>query len=149
MFSHVSVGSTDLGKAGVFYDALLAPLKVIRRLVSVDGGPAALCWVGQAQTLPRFYVYLPFDGQPASAGNGGMVAFLAASPGAVDAAYLSGLAAGGSDAGAPGARPHYGHGYYGAYLRDPDGNKVHIVHRGDLLGAPSHASSRPIGAAHG
>jgi catechol 2,3-dioxygenase-like lactoylglutathione lyase family enzyme len=61
-----------------------------------------------------------------------MVAFTAPSPNAVDAAYAAGLLAGGHDEGEPGLRSHYGDGYYGAYLRDPDGNKVHIVHRGDL-----------------
>jgi catechol 2,3-dioxygenase-like lactoylglutathione lyase family enzyme len=61
-----------------------------------------------------------------------MVAFLAPDPKAVDAAYQAGLAAGGTDEGGPGPRVRYGRGYYGAYLRDPDGNKVHVVHRGDL-----------------
>lgn len=61
-----------------------------------------------------------------------MVAFAAPSQSAVDAAYTAGLLAGGSDEGKPGNRPHYGEGYYGAYLRDPDGNKVHITHRGDV-----------------
>src|SRR2546427_10912137 len=54
------------------------------------------------------------------------------SPDAVDAAHAAGLARGGSDEGPPGPRPHYGDGYYGAYLRDPDGNKVHVVHRADV-----------------
>jgi hypothetical protein len=48
------------------------------------------------------------------------------------AAHAAGLLAMGVDDGAPGPRPHYGDGYFGAYLRDPDGNKVHLVHRGDL-----------------
>jgi catechol 2,3-dioxygenase-like lactoylglutathione lyase family enzyme len=59
-----------------------------------------------------------------------MVAFLAPSPEAVEAAYAEGLRKGGSDEGPPGPRPHYDPDYCGAYLRDPDGNKVHIVHRG-------------------
>ncbi|MNE74219.1 hypothetical protein D3C80_1702800 [compost metagenome] len=79
-------------------------------------------------------MYIPLDGQPATIGNGSMVAFLAASPQAVQAAHAAGLAQGGADEGAPGPRPHYGAGYFGAYLRDPDGNKVHIVHRADLPG---------------
>lgn len=94
MFSHVTVGTRDLERAGRFYDAVLSPLGLRRRPVSPDGGPAALCWV---------------------------------------AAHAAGLAHGGADAGAPGPRPRYGNGYYGAYLRDPDGNKIHIVHRADLL----------------
>lgn len=80
--------------------------------------------------LPRFYAYLPFDGRFCSADNGGMVAFLAPSPEAVKHAYAEGPQQGGSDEGSPGPRLHYGQDYFGAYLRDPDGNKVHIVHRG-------------------
>ncbi|WP_175881218.1 VOC family protein [Burkholderia sp. BCC0044] len=132
MFSHVTVGARDLGRAGRFYDAVLAPLGLKRRVVTSDGGPPALCWVAGQTPLPRFYVYLPYDGEPASIGNGSMVAFLAPSQEVVNTAYAKGLEHGGTDNGAPGLRPRYGDGYYGAYLRDPDGNKVHIVHRGDL-----------------
>lgn len=132
MFSHVTVGSSDLGRAGAFYDAVLHPLGLVRRPVAPDGGPAALCWIAPGASLPRFYVYLPFDRKAASAGNGSMVAFQAPTPAAVDAAYAAGLAAHGADGGAPGPRPQYGEGYYGAYLRDPDGNKVHLVCRGDI-----------------
>ena len=144
MFSHVTVGCSDLDRAARFYDALLLPLGLRRRPVTPDGGPAAACWVVPDQPLPRFYVYQPFDRSPMSVGNGSMVAFLAAGPVAVDEAHKAGLASGGRDEGAPGPRPHYGAGYYGAYLRDPDGNKVHVAYRGDLLaqGAvePSEAS---------
>ncbi|MFS2127161.1 VOC family protein [Pseudomonas sp. Pseusp97] len=132
MFSHVTVGAQDLERAGRFYDAILLPLGLTRRAVTPDGGPPALCWVTATAPLPRFYVYLPRNGEPSTAGNGCMVAFLAASEAAVAAAYTAGLAAGGTDEGAPGPRPHYGAGYFGAYLRDPEGNKVHIVHRADL-----------------
>ena len=84
--------------------------------------------------LPRFYVRLPWNGAPSTWGNGCMVAFLAPSRHAVDAAWRAGMEAGGTDEGQPGPRPHYGPGYYGAYLRDPDGNKLHIVLRADLAG---------------
>jgi catechol 2,3-dioxygenase-like lactoylglutathione lyase family enzyme len=132
MFSHVTVGCRDLERAARFYDAILLPLGLVRRVVVPDGGPAAACWIDASRAMPRFYVYLPFDGAPATVGNGSMIAFCAPSPAAVDTAYAAGIAAHGSDEGAPGERPHYGIGYYGAYLRDPDGNKVHLVHRGDL-----------------
>lgn len=132
MFSHVTVGVSDLDRAERFYDAVLLPLELRRRPVTPDGGPASACWVGKDHTLPRFYAYIPFDGRPANPGNGSMVAFLAPSPEAVSIAHAAGVATGGSDEGAPGPRPHYGEGYFGAYLRDPDGNKVHIVHRGDI-----------------
>lgn len=132
MFSHITVGSNDLDAAGQFYDAVLIPLGLRRRQVVPDGGPAALCWIHPAMTLPRFYVYSPFNREAANSGNGSMVAFLAPSPDAVDMAYAAGMAAGGEDSGKPGPRPNYGEGYYGAYLFDPDGNKVHLAFRGDL-----------------
>jgi len=133
MFSHVTVGVGDLDRAARFYDALLAPLGLSQRPVTPDDGPPSRCWGDPVRSLPRFYAYNPFNRHAASAGNGSMVAFQAASPEAVDAAYAAGMAAGGSDEGAPGERLHYGKGYYGAYLRDPDGNKIHVVHRGDLV----------------
>lgn len=132
MFSHVTVGTNDLARAIVFYDALLAPLGLRQRRMQPDGGPPAACWETPGVALPRFYVYSPYDRMPATVGNGSMIAFLASSPAAVDAAHAAGMRHGGSDEGAPGPRDHYAIGYYGAYLRDPDGNKVHIVHRGDL-----------------
>lgn len=132
MFSHITVGCSDIDRAAAFYDAVLYPLGFQRRPVKPDGGPASACWFMPGQPLPRFYAYLPFDRQPATAGNGSMVAFLAQTPAAVDAAYAAGIAARGTDDGPPGPRPHYGDGYYGAYLRDPDGNKVHVVCRNDL-----------------
>lgn len=58
-----------------------------------------------------------------------MTAFLAPSVEAVELAHAQAMRHGGIDEGAPGPRPHYGTGYFGAYLRDPDGNKIHIVHR--------------------
>jgi catechol 2,3-dioxygenase-like lactoylglutathione lyase family enzyme len=124
MFSHVTVGCADLERAAAFYDAILAPIGLVRRPVTPDGGPPSACWIVPGQSLPRFYVYIPFDGAPARAGNGSMVAFAAPSQAAVDAAHQAGLAAGGTEEGAPGPRNCYGTGYYAGYLRDPDGNKV-------------------------
>jgi catechol 2,3-dioxygenase-like lactoylglutathione lyase family enzyme len=132
MFSHVTVGTRDLARATAFYDALLSPIGLIQRPVVPDGGPPAACWINPLERLPRFFVYLPFDGNPATAGNGTMVAFLAGSAEAVDQAYAAAMAKGGTDEGAPGPRERYAKGYYGAYLRDPDGNKIHIAYRGDL-----------------
>jgi len=140
MFSHIAVGVSDLNRASDFYDAILLPLGLQQRQVTPDGGPAARCWIVPGQTLPRFYAYAPFNRQAPSAGNGSMVAFLAPDAHAVRRAHAAGLAAGGTDEGAPGPRPHYGDGYYGAYLRDPDGNKIHLVYRGDLA-APGAVSS--------
>ncbi|MFK5949381.1 MAG: hypothetical protein QM500_11515, partial [Methylococcales bacterium] len=73
------------------------------------------------------------DGKPASVGNGSMVAFLSPTIDAVNEAYSAGMSAKGIDEGKPGMRERYGDNYYGAYLRDPEGNKIHIVYRGDIV----------------
>jgi catechol 2,3-dioxygenase-like lactoylglutathione lyase family enzyme len=136
MFSHVMVGARDLARTCAFYDAVLAPLGLQRRWEGQDdGGPPGIGWAAPGSRVPTFFVQEPFDRQPASAGNGCMVAFLAPFPEAVGQAHAAGLAAGGADEGAPGERLQYGRGYYGAYLRDPEGNKLHVVHRGDLAAA--------------
>lgn len=125
MFSHVSVGTGDLGRAIAFYDAVLAPLGIAREAKSEGGagwrrdGEAGMFWVG-----------VPFDGSAASSGNGWMAAFSAPSRAAVDAAYRAAIEAGGRDEGPPGMRPQYAADYYGAYVRDLDGNKIHFVRRG-------------------
>ena len=129
MLSHVTFGTGDLARSEAFYDAVLGAIGLVRRVVEPDGGPPCAAWHAAGADMPRFYVYEPFDGAPAGAGNGSMVAFRAPSDAAVDAAHAAGLGAGGADEGAPGLRPHYAPDYYGAYLRDPDGNKVHLVHR--------------------
>ncbi|CAI0897851.1 Uncharacterised protein [Serratia entomophila] len=95
MFSHITVGVSDLDAAAAFYDAILLPLGLRQREVTPDDGPAARCWIIPGQTLPRFYAYQPFDRRPASAGNGSMVAFLAADEQQVRQAYAAGMQAGG------------------------------------------------------
>ncbi len=127
------LGANDLATMVRFYDAVLAPIGLVQRAFQNDGGPAGACWVKPGQKLPEFFIQGPYNRQPATAGNGVMVAFLAADHAAVDTAHAAGLLAGGTDEGAPGPRPHYGAGYYGAYLRDPEGNKLHLAFRGDVL----------------
>jgi len=124
-------GANDVGRLAAFYDAVLAPLGLVPR-PGTGGGPPYACWAAADERLPHFFIQHPFDGAPASVGNGVMVAFLAPDHAAVDAAHAAGLAHGGTDAGTPGLRPQYGSGYYGGYLRDPEGNKLHVVVRGDL-----------------
>ena len=129
MLSHVTFGTGDLARAEAFYDAVLGAVGLVRRVVEPDGGPPCAAWHEAGRDMPRFYVSEPFDGGLPGAGNGSMVAFRAPSDAAVDEAHAAGLRAGGADEGAPGLRAHYAPDYYGAYLRDPDGNKVHLVHR--------------------
>lgn len=125
MFSHVTVGTTDIRRAVAFYDPLLAGLGLERHDSDLDLGYAG--YAAERDTTPQFWVLLPLDHAPASAGNGVTVAFEAPDRAAVDRFHETGLAGGGADEGAPGLRPHYHADYYGAYLRDPDGNKLCCV----------------------
>ncbi len=84
-------------------------------------------WHRPGGARPIFLVGRPFDGEPASTGNGQMVALLAPSRAAVDAAFRAGLEAGGTSGGEPSLRRHYHPDYYGAYLRDPDNNKLALA----------------------
>lgn len=120
LVSHVSVGVTDLSRAGVFYDAVLGALGA-RRLV--ERGEA----IGWGRDFPCFWAGRPHDGRDPRPGNGTHVCFNADGPEAVVRFHAAGLAAGGFDEGAPGRRSHYAPGYYAAFLRDPDGNKIEAV----------------------
>ena len=121
MFSHITLGTNDLEGALQFYDAILEPLGIVRLLSSPEHGFAAY---GHPGERPGLFVCLPFNEKEATAGNGTHVALLASSREAVDAFHACGLALGATDEGAPGPRPHYHEHYYGAYLRDHDGNKL-------------------------
>jgi catechol 2,3-dioxygenase-like lactoylglutathione lyase family enzyme len=125
MYSHVTVGTADMARATAFYDAVLAPLG-LKRLktykVAVGYAPEGFEGVNEP-----FWVMRPYDRKAASPGNGAMVAFEAETRAAVDAFHAAALATGGSDDGAPGVRKHYHPAYYGAYVRDPDGNKLCAV----------------------
>jgi catechol 2,3-dioxygenase-like lactoylglutathione lyase family enzyme len=122
MFSHVTVGSNDVARAKSFYDKLLKPLGLVLHLELPDG-----LGYGRADGRPQFWVVSPLDKKAASAGNGITVGLDASDRAAVDAAHKAGMSAGGKDEGAPGLRTHYHPNYYGAYLRDPDGNKICVV----------------------
>ena len=115
-FTHMLFGTNDLAKARRFYDAVLAPLGFKRDHDIADRS----YWNGGG---PNFAIGLPSDGEPATVANGATLGFTARSPQAVDAFHAAGLAAGGTCVGPPGPRP-YKPGAYGAYLRDPDGNKI-------------------------
>ncbi len=121
MFSHVTIGSADPNTASEFYDAVLGTLG-ITQLFSFDGAVA----YGDI-TGPKTFILKPFDGGAHVPGNGGHVAYLANTRAEVDAFHATALRLGGSDEGAPGLRPHYHPNYYGAYVRDPEGNKLQAV----------------------
>lgn len=125
MFSHVFVGVSDFARAHTFYAAVLDALGIPQRFRDESRPWAG--WQTPDSVRPLFLIGHPFDGEPHDRGNGQMVAFSAATRAEVEAAWRAGLAHGGSDEGAPGLRPHYHADYFGAYLRDPDGNKLCIV----------------------
>jgi len=122
MISHIFLGVGDFPRALAFYDAVLAELGLVRRFSEPERPWAG--WQTPGVARPLFLIGSPFDGQPARAGNGVMVALLAPERAAVDRAHATALRLGGGCEGAPGLRPHYHPHYYGAYFRDPDGNKL-------------------------
>ncbi|MBX9701060.1 MAG: VOC family protein [Acetobacteraceae bacterium] len=122
MFSHVTLGSDEIARAIAFYDRILAPLGLSRQEGDAEKGYAG--YAAAPDSTPQFWILRPFDGQPASVGNGVTVAFEARDRATVDAVHAAALVAGGRDEGGPGLRPHYHADYYGAYMRDPDGNKL-------------------------
>ncbi len=119
---YIMIGSNDLARSRVFYDAVMPHIggslahdyADITFAYALAGG--ALVWIAR-----------PHDRNQATPANGSMPGFGCASKAAVDAAYAAALAYGGSDDGAPGPRPLYGPDFYGAYVRDPDGNKMSFV----------------------
>jgi catechol 2,3-dioxygenase-like lactoylglutathione lyase family enzyme len=121
MIGYAMLGSNDFETAKGFYDVVLGELGGKRTLAmdhmqgygSGSGAMLAVC--------------KPYDGQPATAGNGTMVALAASSPELVDKTYAAAIAAGGSCEGKPGLR---GGSFYGAYFRDLDGNKLCVFHIG-------------------
>jgi catechol 2,3-dioxygenase-like lactoylglutathione lyase family enzyme len=121
VFTHIMVGTNDLARSIRFYDATLGVLGITKVRES-DG--RAYYRDTAAPEGPSFAVVKPIDGAPACHANGGTIGFKAADAAAVDAWHAAGLANGGSDAGAPGVRPMIQR--YGAYLRDPEGNKLSV-----------------------
>ena len=122
MLSHTHVGVSDLGRAVAFYSAVMERLGFALKFHDPAAGWAG--WMERGRPRPLFLIGRPFDGQAPSPGNGTMVALLARDRATVDGCYAAALAAGGRDEGAPGLRPAYHPDYYGAYFRDPDGNKL-------------------------
>jgi len=125
MIGYVTIGAVDVEAALPFYDALFQAMGGKRAFF--EGGWAGY---GAAEGDANIFICPPFDGQPARPGNGIMVAFLAPDRASVDAAHAAALAHGGSDEGAPGPRPPESTTFYGAYVRDPTGNKLCIFSRG-------------------
>lgn len=122
MIGYAMVGTNDLPKAKGFYDALLGEMgaKII-----MDVGRAA--FYGTAMGQPMFGICTPHNGEAAKPGNGNMIALPGGSRAGVDKLYAKAISLGATDEGAPGERMP---GFYGAYFRDLDGNKLAFFHMG-------------------
>ncbi|MFT4001817.1 MAG: VOC family protein [Rhizobium sp.] len=122
MLLYVTLGSNDISRAQVFYDAVL-PVLGYRRQRSSD---EEIGYAADGDTRCRFWVVVPYDRRTATIGNGSMIALHAESRAAVDAFHTAALAHGGMDEGRPGLRSFHAN-FYAAYVRDPDGNKLSAV----------------------
>lgn len=118
MVGYVTLGTNDFPRAAKFYDELLGELGGTR-FMEMDG---FIAWTGAPGTA-ALAITRPFDGKPASVGNGVMVALAAASKEQVDAVYAKAIALGATDEGLPGPR---GDNFYAGYFRDLDGNKLNV-----------------------
>jgi len=123
MLGYVTIGANDSAAAFAFYDAVLATIGWAKHSEFPGWRGYGLGGRAEGQTV---WICTPFDKQPATPGNGMMIAFSAKSHEEVDAFYTAALANGGTDEGAPGPRI-YAPGWYSAYVRDPTGNKLAIV----------------------
>ena len=122
MIGYVTLGTNDLPRAAEFYDQLLAELGA-KRLWEFDRG---IAW-GIAQDKPSLAIMKPFDGKPATVGNGVMVGLLVDSREKVALVHKKALELGGKDEGPVGPR---GEGFYVGYFRDLDGNKLDVFCHG-------------------
>jgi catechol 2,3-dioxygenase-like lactoylglutathione lyase family enzyme len=133
MLHHVSVGVSDLARAACFYDSVLGALGYKRVMEVLPYG------IGYGEATPIFWVQPPHDRNPPSAGNGVHVALVGRSKAVIEMFHRAALEAGGRDEGAPGPRPDYGPHYFGAFVRDLDGNKLEAV----LVVVPRAARAAP------
>jgi len=123
MIGYVTIGTNDLGRAVPFYDAVLSELGA-SQLYATDRMAA---W-GTSKDGPVLMVTMPYNESTATIGNGVMVALAAKSRDVVDAVYKKAVDLGAPDEGAPGPRGKSG--FYAAYFRDLDGNKLNVFIRG-------------------
>jgi predicted lactoylglutathione lyase len=123
MIGYITLGTNNLERAKSFYDALFADLG-IGRMMDFGRGVA---W-GKSMDQPGFGVTQPFDGKPATVGNGVMIALAMKDRAMVERVYQKALSLGGTCEGKPGDR---GGGFYAAYFRDLDGNKLNAFCMGE------------------
>jgi len=121
IISHISIGTNNFDRAVVFYDRVLSTLGC-KQIMKHPGA------VAYGKEFPEFWVQTPFNGEPATIGNGSHIGFIANTKEAVHAFHEAALNEGGTDDGAPGPRPDYGDAYYGCFIRDIDGNKIEATY---------------------
>jgi predicted lactoylglutathione lyase len=117
MIGYITLGTNDLERAAAFYDELLATVGAGRMMET----ETFVAWA-VAPDKPALSVTRPYDGNAATVGNGVMVALAMAKPEQVDSLYAKAMELGGTDEGPPGPRGDSG--FYAAYFRDLDGNKL-------------------------
>ncbi len=122
MIGYVVLGTNDLPRASAFYDTLLGEIGLTRQM---DFGERGYAWGADVDAV-MLCVMEPFDGQPATVGNGTMTAIGVSSRDQVDRVHAKALELGGEDEGAPGLRAEGGDGFYAAYFRDLDGHKLDV-----------------------
>jgi catechol 2,3-dioxygenase-like lactoylglutathione lyase family enzyme len=125
MFSHVFVSVSDFERALVFYQPLMLALG--NELRFCDATKPWAGWHANGESRPLFVICEPYNGRAHDSGNGQMIAFQARTRAMAQSCHALAIANGGSCEGAPGLRPQYHENYYGAYFRDPDGNKLCVA----------------------
>jgi catechol 2,3-dioxygenase-like lactoylglutathione lyase family enzyme len=129
MFSHIFIGVSDFERALRFYQPLMENLGIALRFCDADKPWAG--WHSERGARPLFVIAKPHNEQAHHPGNGQMIAFLANSRQHVRDDYRIALANGATCEGPPGLRPQYHANYYGAYFRDPEGNKLCVACHSD------------------
>ncbi len=120
--NYIMIGSNDLARSRLFYDAVMAE---IGGVISADYPGHAFCY--SLKGGGRVWVAPPYDKESAQPGNGLMIGYGVESEAGVQKAHAAALAHGGANEGDPGPRPQYSPDFYGAYARDPDGNKMSFI----------------------
>ena len=118
MIGYITLGSNNLQASATFYDQIFSDIGASR----IFDTPSFIAW-GKGDGSPFFAITTPFDKKAASVGNGVMIAIQAPDTGVVDRVHSKALELGAEDEGAPGKRPA---GFYCAYFRDLDGNKLNV-----------------------
>jgi catechol 2,3-dioxygenase-like lactoylglutathione lyase family enzyme len=120
MIDHVSIAVRDLHRASAFYEAVLGALGYTK----LETRPATIAF---GKKYSEFWINHRPNMTAVAHDSGAHIALRAANPDMVDAFHAAALAQGGASDGAPGLRPQHGDGYYAAFIRDPDGNRIEAV----------------------